>query len=229
VLAALVAEAKVQGLPVTGHIGVRTSWNEAMDAGIDGFNHIRIWRDLLPQDMQPDGRDESLDGGRNPIARMQADWSRIDPMGPEVSALIQRMAETGTALDPTLYIQRIEESARSRFSLEQFGLSTQAYERMGVFVRRAVEAGVPLLAGTDNVGLFNELEAYAAAGVPNHQILRAATVNGARWLGRADDVGTVEPGMRAHLILVDGDPLEDIAQLRNIDLVVKDGVIVFQR
>ena len=65
--------------------------------------------------------------------------------------------------------------------------------------------------------------------MPNHQILRAATVNGARWLGRADDVGTVEPGMRAHLILVDGDPLDDISQLRNIDLVVKDGVIVFQR
>jgi imidazolonepropionase-like amidohydrolase len=85
------------------------------------------------------------------------------------------------------------------------------------------------LAGTDNVGLFDELEAYAEAGVPTFEILRAATINGANWLGAKTDFGTIEPGKRAHLILVDGDPLEDISELRNIDLVVKDGVIVFRR
>ena len=227
VLAAVVAEARVQGLPVTGHIGVRTSWRQAIEAGISGFNHIRVWRDFLSPEIQADGRDMSLDGGRNPVGRMQADWREIDPASPEVMSLLELMAETGTALDPTLYIQEIEDGDRSRFSLEQFHTARQAYERMGEFVRRAVETGVPLLAGTDNVSLFDELEAYAAAGVPNAAILQAATVNGARWLGREDDFGTVQPGRRAHLILVDGNPLEDIADLRNIDLVVKDGVIVF--
>ena len=227
VLAAVVAEARVQGLPVTGHIGVRTSWRQAIEAGISGFNHIRVWRDFLPPEIQVDGRDMSLDGGRNPVGRMQADWREIDPASPEVMSLIELMAETGTGLDPTLYIQEIEDSDRFRFSLEEFHAGQHAYERMGEFVRRAVEAGVPLLAGTDNVGLFNELEAYAKAGVPNAAILRAATANGARWLGKEEDFGTVQPGRRAHLILVDGDPLADIADLRNIDLVVKDGVIVF--
>ncbi|WP_419950090.1 amidohydrolase family protein [Candidatus Palauibacter sp.] len=227
VLAAVVAEAQVQGLPVTGHIGVRTSWRQAIEAGISGFNHIRVWRDFLPPEIQVDGRDMSLDGGRNPVGRMQADWREIDPASPEVMSLLELMAETETGLDPTLFIQEIDDNDRSRFSLEEFHNARQAYERMGEFVRRAVEVGVPLLAGTDNVGLFNELEAYAEAGVPNAAILRAATANGARWLGREDDFGTVEPGRRAHLILVDGDPLEDIAELRNIDLVVKDGVIVF--
>ncbi|WP_420442366.1 amidohydrolase family protein [Candidatus Palauibacter sp.] len=227
VLAALVAEARVQGLPVTGHIGVRTSWRQAIEAGISGFNHIRVWRDFLPPEIQADGRDMSLDGGRNPVGRMQADWREIDPESPEVMSLLELMAETETALDPTLFIQEIDDSDRSRFSLEEFHTGQQAYERMGEFVRRAVEVGVPLLAGTDNVGLFNELEAYAKAGVPNAAILRAATANGARWLGKDDDFGTVQPGRRAHLILVDGDPLADIADLRNIDLVVKDGVIVF--
>ena len=227
VLAAVVAEARVQGLPVTGHIGVRTSWRQAIEAGISGFNHIRVWRDFLPPEIQVDGRDMSLDGGRNPVGRMQADWRDIDPASPEVMSLLELMAETETGLDPTLYIQEFEDSDRARFSLEQFHTGRQAYERMGEFVRRAVELGVPLLAGTDNVGLFNELEAYADAGVPNAAILRAATANGARWLGKEDDFGTVQPGRRAHLILVDGDPLADIADLRNIDLVVKDGVIVF--
>lgn len=227
VLAAVVAEARVQGLPVTGHIGVRTSWRQAIEAGISGFNHIRVWRDFLPPEIQADGRDMSLDGGRNPVGRMQADWRKIDPASPEVMSLLELMAETETALDPTLFIQEIDDGDRSRFSLEEFHTGQQAYERMGELVRRAVEVGVPLLAGTDNVGLFNELEAYAKAGVPNAAILRAATANGARWLGKEDDFGTVQPGRRAHLILVDGDPLEDIADLRNIDLVVKDGVIVF--
>ncbi len=227
VLAAVVAEARVQGLPVTGHIGVRTSWRQAIEAGIGGFNHIRVWRDFLPPEIQADGRDMSLDGGRNPVGRMQADWREIDPENPEVMSLLELMAETETALDPTLFIQEIDDGDRSRFSLEEFHTGQQAYERMGEFVRRAVEVGVPLLAGTDNAGLFNELEAYAKAGVPNADILRAATANGARWLGKEDDFGTVRPGRRAHLILVDGDPLEDIADLRNIDLVVKDGVVVF--
>ncbi len=227
VLAAVVAEARLQGLPVTGHIGVRTSWRQAIEAGISGFNHIRVWRDFLPPEIQADGRDMSLDGGRNPVGRMQADWREIDPASPEVMSLLELMAETETGLDPTLFIQEIDDGDRTRFSLEEFHNGQQAYERMGEFVRRAVEVGVPLLAGTDNVGLFNELEAYAKAGVPNAAILRAATANGARWLGKEDDFGTVQPGRRAHLILVDGDPLEDIADLRNIDLVVKDGVIVF--
>ena len=227
VLAAVVAEARVQGLPVTGHIGVRTGWRQAIEAGISGFNHIRVWRDFLPLETQADGRDMSLDGGRNPVGRMQADWREIDPASPEVMSLLELMAETETALDPTLYIQDVDDGDRVRFSIEEFHTARQAYERMGEFVRRAVEAGVPLLAGTDNVGLFNELEAYAEAGVPNAAILRAATANGARWLGKEDDFGTVQPGRRAHLILVDGDPLADIAGLRNIALVVKDGVIVF--
>ncbi|MEJ2204361.1 MAG: amidohydrolase family protein [Gemmatimonadota bacterium] len=228
VLAAVVAEAKIQGLPVTGHIGVRTSWSEAMDAGIDGFSHVRVWRDFLDPEAQPDGRDESLDAGRDPVARMQADWSAIDPDAPEVDVLIRRLAETGTALDPTLSVQRIDDDQRSRFSLEAFGRARQSFERMKVFVRKAVEAGVPLLAGTDNLLLHEELETYASAGVPNATILEAASVNGARWLGR-DDFGTVEVGKRANLILVDGDPLDDIAVLREVDLVLKDGVVVFRR
>lgn len=229
VLAAVVVEAHALGLPVTGHIGVRTSWDEAIRAGIDGFNHIRVWRDFLPPEIQPTGEDESLDSRRAPIARMQADWRRIDPESSEVDALIERMVEAGVAMDPTLAIQRIREGRREQFSLEEFEIASRSYERMKTFVRRAWEAGVPILAGTDNISLFTELQAYADAGIPNADILRAATVNGARWLGQGDEFGTVEPGMRADLILVDGDPLQEIDDLENVDVVVQDGRIVVRR
>ena len=229
VLAAVVSEAKVQGLPVTGHIGVRTSWEEAMDAGIDGFSHVRVWRDFLEPDAQPDGRDESLDSGRDPVGRMQADWTDIDPESPEVAALISRLVRTGTALDPTLFIQTIGDGQRAAFSVEQFGRAMESFERMKRFIAKAFDAGVPLLAGTDNVSLNDELETYAAAGIPNAGILKSATINGARWIGHGDEFGTIEVGKRADLLLVDGDPLEDVKALREVDLVVKDGVVVFRR
>lgn len=227
VLAAVVAEAHALGLPVTGHLGVRTSWTEALDAGIDGFSHIRIWKDFLDPSELPDGRSETLDSGVDPISRMQVDWTGIDVDSPEVTALLERLAETGTAIDPTLHVHRSQESQRTAFDLESFDRARDGYEGMKAFVRRAVEAGVPLLAGTDNVGIHDELESYEAAGVPRARILEAATINGLRWLGVDDDVGTVEVGKRANLLLVDGDPLTDIRALREVELVLKDGVVVF--
>ena len=226
VVRAVLAEADRQGLPVTGHIGVRTSLGEAVAAGIEGLSHIRVWRDFLPLEMQPQGEDETLDSGRNPIARMQADWSMIDPDGPEAADLLRRMAAAGTALDPTLIVQRVGERDRTRFSLEDHATASEGFRRMSRFVRRAHELGVVLLAGTDGGSLFDEMEAYAAAGVPNGDVLRAATVNGARWLGREGEFGTIQPGRRADMVLVDGDPLADIRAARNIHAVIKDGRVV---
>ncbi len=60
-------------------------------------------------------------------------------------------------------------------------------------------------------------------------ILKAATVNGATWLGKQTDFGTIEPGKRANLILVDGDPLKDVKELRRISAVIKSGRVVFRK
>lgn len=223
---AVLAEADRQGLPVTGHIGVRTGLREAIEGGIEGFSHIRLWRDFLPLEMQPQGEDETLDSGRNPVARMQADWSLIDPEGAEVGELLGLMAARGVALDPTLIVQRVGERDRSRFSLGDFATASETYRRMSRFVRRAHESGVMLLAGTDGGSLNDEMEAYAAAGIPNVEVLRAATVNGALWLGKGDEFGTIQPGRRADFVLVDGDPLRDIRDARKVSAVIKEGRIV---
>lgn len=226
---AVLAEADRQGLPVTGHIGVRTSLREAIEAGIEGFSHIRVWRDVLPLDLQPQGENETLDSGRNPIARMQADWSRIDPEGPELGELLRLMAARGVALDPTLVAHRVGDRDRTRFSLEDHATASQGYRGMARFVRRAHESGVMLLAGTDGVSLNDEMEAYVEAGVPVIDVLRAATVNGARWLGKDGEFGTIQPGRRADLLLVDGDPLKNIRDARNVSAVIKDGRVVIRK
>jgi hypothetical protein len=229
VLAAVIKEAHTQGLRVTGHIGVHTGWREAMSYEIDGFNHIRVWKDFLPRDRQPQGDHESLDASKNIIARMQADWTGIDPTSPQVQALIKMMADKQVGFDPTLSIQFTVQHNRSRLSLEEFDKAQIAYERMGQFVARAAAAGVMLLAGTDDGSLFAEMESYADAGVPNKVILQAATANGARWLHKEEQFGTIQAGKRADVLIVDGDPLMDIKDLRKVWMVVKGGRIVFRK
>lgn len=229
VLCAVVREAHKVGLKVTGHIGVHTSWGRAMDCGIDGLNHIRVWADFLPLREQPQGDNESLDGSKHLVPRMQADWHEIDPDSPRVTALIAQMASSKVGFDPTLSIQQIDDGLRKSLGLAQFTAAQESYRRMSRFVARAQRMGVFLLAGTDDGSLFNELDAYDSAGVPKTAILQAATVNGAKWLGKDSEFGTIAAGRRADLIIVDGDPLKTIADLRKIDIVVEDGRIVFRK
>jgi len=160
---------------------------------------------------------------------MQADWRQIDPDSASVAQLIHRMAQAKVGFDPTLSIQTPLPFLRQQLSLEQFALWQQSYQRMSQFVKQAVEAGVPLLAGTDNGSLFDEMEVYEHAGIPRQTIIEAATANGASWLGRSSDFGTVQPGRRADLVFVTGDPLQGIKNLRNVTLVIKDGQIVFHK
>jgi imidazolonepropionase-like amidohydrolase len=229
VLRAVIREAHRVGLPVTGHIGVRTGLRTAMEGGIDGLNHVRIWRDLPPDHAQPDGSNESLDGEVHAVERMQADWTGIDPDGDAARSLIQLMAKTRIGFDPTLNIQRITPEMRQQLGLDAYRRAQQSFRLMGRFVHNAFEAGVPLLAGTDDGSLDDEMQIYQDNGIPDDAILRAATVNGAEWLHHAGDFGTIQPGRRADLLIVDGDPLQDVKALRAVWVVVQDGRVVFRK
>lgn len=60
-------------------------------------------------------------------------------------------------------------------------------------------------------------------------LVAAATSEAARALGLSSDLGTLEPGKLADLIVVDGNPLEDLSALRNVDLVVKEGEVIISK
>ena len=106
-------------------------------------------------------------------------------------------------------------------------------QKLQELVRRTHEAGGRVVAGTDTgavrslvpgYALHSEISMLAEAGLSNMDALRAATGRAAEALWR-DDLGTIEAGKRADVLLVQGDPLEDIGALRRIDRVIKDGVV----
>ena len=99
-------------------------------------------------------------------------------------------------------------------------------------VRKVWNAGIPVVMGTDagNIGtlhgpsVFRELEIMVKeAGLTPLEALRSATVNGAKAMGLERDLGIIAPGRLADLVLLDADPLADIANLSRISRVIKDG------
>jgi imidazolonepropionase-like amidohydrolase len=73
--------------------------------------------------------------------------------------------------------------------------------------------------------LHRELELYARAGIPNADVLRIATLVPAQILKREKDLGTIEPGKLADFIVIDGNPLENMSDIRKVVRVVKDGKV----
>ena len=98
-------------------------------------------------------------------------------------------------------------------------------------LRAVWDAGIPVVMGTDagNIGtlhgpsVFREMALMDEAGLTPMQVLRAATVNGAKAMGMERDSGTLAPGKLADLLILDANPLTDVANLSRIHRVVKDG------
>ena len=104
-------------------------------------------------------------------------------------------------------------------------------------LREVARAGVTVAAGTDagnpgtahGASIVRELELMARAGMSPMQVLVAATRNGARAMGRGEDVGTIQPGRRADLVVLDESPLEDVRNVASVRTVVKGGEVAYER
>jgi imidazolonepropionase-like amidohydrolase len=106
----------------------------------------------------------------------------------------------------------------------------QAHDRIArslQIVKALHDAGIPIVAGTDKgvpgVSLAREIELYVEAGISPIDAIRAATAVPAKVMGLADESGTIRPGLRADLIVVDGNPLERIADIEKIAFVCANG------
>jgi len=142
---------------------------------------------------------------------------------PVVGRLLRRMKAQGTVLDATasLYGQPRPGGRPA--------LCTGAMSE--ALTRQAFKAGVTISAGADWVApwddpwptLHHELAALARAGLPLPEVIKAATLGGARAAGQADDIGSVQAGKLADLIVTAKDPTADLANLKTLELTIKRG------
>ena len=162
--------------------------------------------------------------------RTYRERSPVDPAlfaggdNPAMAALFRTMREQRILLDPTLHVYDVVERMGRPFYCS-LDLSAQ-------LTAQAHRAGVMLAAGTDAEApwrdpwpsLFDELELLVRrAGLTPMEAIRAATRNGAVAAGQGETVGVVAPGRRADLVVLERDPLADIANLRSVLFTVKRG------
>jgi imidazolonepropionase-like amidohydrolase len=225
----------------------RNYTREAVLAGIAGVMHVDGVVLLAPSGRPDPPPSDSADWAALWVYFM-TDWLHADSAA--MNSLIALMVEHGSWLEPTLVTQawiadpeRWREAPGSRYRVgsydqaragwptpegEALGRARAAYERMEEFVRRFHEAGGLVVAGTDGMpvpgfGLHDELQLLVEAGLSPHAALQGATINAARALRWHERLGTVAAGKLADLVLLDANPLVDIASTRRIRGVVLGG------
>lgn len=243
-------EARRLGMNVTGHIDFQVmDFDRALDLGLRSFEHaytvgasalgeedfLAAWREHLPRSIGDRQR------GRFYLGVMEY-FNVLGPDDPRMERLIGRLAETESTVVPTLHLfaQRIGlasfESRRlgefddlSSLAPEQLERARNGYRILAGYVGHMHEAGVPLAVGTDWIdpgrAVLSEVRLLHDAGIPMAEALRIATLGGAEALGIADEIGAVEPGKKANLVIFDDDPLDAPGALFGNRTVIKDGVV----
>ena len=148
--------------------------------------------------------------------------------------LLEKMVEKGIALVPTISCDRVIVTEGLDAGVPDFIVADCARlaPSLETALREAIELGVIVAAGndggaplTDPGDIVAELEVYVEMGMTPQQALASATVANAHLFGLTDR-GLVEPGQRADLLVVDGDPLTSVNALRHPDLVIAAGTLV---
>jgi imidazolonepropionase-like amidohydrolase len=150
---------------------------------------------------------------------------------------IRLFKKSGAYLVPTLstvngYLERLAANPNA-YSPEVLPKIKWRISITGQNVRKAYPAGVKIAFGTD-AGVSkhgrnaDEFEAMVKYGMPPMEAIKAATVNAADLLGLSAEIGTLEPGKRADIIAVHGDPLADVTVLKQVQFVMKDGRVIKQ-
>ncbi len=218
VVAAIAGEAHRLGMTVTGHVPASMTLQEAVEAGMDHIAHLAV---------------------------------RDEPGTEELRRTVEFLREHGTVLDPTLsWGELLGRSTTTPIASFQPGFSkiptplrrlfdsagnadiepAAARERLERGLRIVGElhrGGVPIVAGTDEGipghSLHREIELYVEAGLTPLEAIQAATIVPARAMRLEKELGTVERGKRADLVVLGANPLARISNIRSVRFVVTDG------
>ena len=216
VLRAITAEAHRLGMTVTGHVPEGISTLTAIDAGLDQINHAQYLT--------------GYSGGETLIAALRKHKTVVDPTLALYELLARPLNQPIDTFEPGIRkVARELESPLGGFgSPPEFAAERRRqFEDEVAVVRTLHRAGIPIVAGTDQsvpgYSLHREIELYVQAGFSPLEALQAATVVPARVMGHDSDSGTIQPGKRGDLIVLDGNPLDDIHNTRRVFRVITGG------
>jgi imidazolonepropionase-like amidohydrolase len=247
-VAPIAAMAHAHGMRLSGHVPNGMTAEQFIRSGADELQHINF---VFLNFMAGKAGDTRTPARFRVVAENAA---RLDQQSPAVDAFIRLLRDRHTVVDPTLgafesmftdrpgqvsdswkpvvsrlpvQIQRSATAgglpapgAKDQLYKDSFAASLQ-------LTKRLYDAGIPLVAGTDSVEglmLHRELELWVKAGIPAAQVLQAATIGAARVAKQDADLGSIEPGKKADLLLVAGNPVANIGDIRKGRIVIKDGV-----
>jgi imidazolonepropionase-like amidohydrolase len=228
VLRAITAEAHRQGMTVTGHVPRGMTALEAVEAGMDQINHIGSVCQATagakpgPLDLNSPTAKEAIEFFRNHRTVIDPTMAWNELLGHPKNFPIASF-EPGFAKAPWVLTSLIGTAETAAAGAPQ----SARFHEMLALIKALFAAGVPIVAGTDKAipghSLHRELELYVEAGIAPMDVIRLATAGAARVMRVDKEAGTVEPGKRADLILVDGNPLEDFTALRKVTRVITNG------
>ena len=211
---AIAAAAKAKQLPFVGHVPESMTPAEVSDLGQRSIEHLEFVPKQCPLFRAPDSKaGDAVPPGCD---------------SESIAALLQKFARNGTWLDPTIQSFRY-------FAPAQWGAIFAGFKKISVQIR---QNEVLILAGTDwgsflsehgaqpGRCLHDELALLVEAGFTPAEVLRAATLNPALFLGLSDSLGTIEVGKTADLVLLEADPIQDIHNTTRIVAVIQKGHLV---
>jgi hypothetical protein len=246
---AIVKTAHARGLRVSGHIPNGMIASQFVEDGADEVQHINfIFLNFLAPQVKDTRTPERF-------TAVGANAAKLDLQSKEVNDFIALLQKHHTTVDVTLatfegmftarpgmvspdyapvlsrlpaQVQRSAYMGGLPVTQENDQLYKDSYDAMLRMTKRMYDGGIPILAGTDatpGIMLHRELELEVRAGIPAAKTLQIATFNAARLLKQENELGSITPGKRADVVLVEGNPVEHISDIRRCRLVMKNGVL----
>jgi imidazolonepropionase-like amidohydrolase len=227
---------------VRERIKVRTDWVKFMASG--GFaeeGELPASSQLDPDELTA-GVAEARKAGRPTCAHAHGARSIKDCLRAGIDSIehasfldteaIDLLLERRAWIVPTfsIYYKMKETGAAHHLPSYVIELVNRSWDRKVASFLDAYRAGVRFAAGSDNGSpaaahpdITTEIEILSRIGLGPHEAVRAATARGAELLGLEAEIGTIEPGKRADLVVLARNPLRDLAVLRSVDAVLQDG------
>ncbi len=224
----VVKEAKRQKLMVWSHAVVPPT--KALDITNGGSQVLSHAADMIPYEFLEGDVKSRYSMSRKEVRAYRKELAAIkwDANSFEVKRLFNAMKNNNSILDATLFIYYYSSRKMRKMKPEELGK-----EDLFRAVRIAHNMGVKIGAGTDHmiskgyiINIHKEIELLTIAGLSNIEALRSATIINAEAMGEKKNIGTIENGKLANLLVLNANPLEDITQTKNIKFVIKRGKVI---